>query len=213
MLVACFRVVTPFELHCRLGHPSFFLLKKLYPQFSSLSSLNCESCQYAKLHCVHLSPIVNKRASSHFELVHSDVWGPCPVVSPIGFWYFAMFVNDYSRTTWLYLIKNYTELFSHFYALCDEIHTQFHIYVQNLRSDNAKEYMSKQFQSFMLQNDILCDNPNPAPGVKRGCHFFFPFFPVYYKLINFKLVHSYNVKHLTCTIFYSSGLQNIFKLH
>ena len=33
------------------------------------------------------------------------------------------------------------------------------------------------------------------------------FFPVYYKLINFKLVHSYNVKHLTCTIFCSNGLQ------
>ena len=39
------------------------------------------------------------------------------------------------------------------------------------------------------------------------------FFPVYYKLINFKLVHSYNVKHLTCTIFYNSELQNIYKLH
>ena len=43
--------------------------------------------------------------------------------------------------------------------------------------------------------------------------FIFIFFPVYYKLINFKLVHSYNVKHLTCNIFYSSGLQNIYKLH
>ena len=42
---------------------------------------------------------------------------------------------------------------------------------------------------------------------------FFPFFPVYYKLINFKLVHSYNVKHLTCIIFCSSELQKIFKLH
>ena len=30
---------------------------------------------------------------------------------------------------------------------------------------------------------------------------------------NFKLVHSYNVKHLTCIIFCSSGLQNIYKLH
>ena len=35
----------------------------------------------------------------------------------------------------------------------------------------------------------------------------------FYKLITFKLVHSYNVKHLTCTIFCSSGLQNIYKLH
>ena len=39
------------------------------------------------------------------------------------------------------------------------------------------------------------------------------FFPVYYKRINFKFVHSYNVKHLTCTIFYSNGLKNIYKLH
>ena len=72
-LVACFGVVTPFELHYRLGHPSLSLLKKLYLQFSSLSLLNCESCQYAKLHRVHLSHRVNKRASAPFELVHYDV--------------------------------------------------------------------------------------------------------------------------------------------
>ena len=48
--VACSGVVTPFKLHCRLGHPSLFLLKKLCPHFSSLSSLSCELCQYAKLH-------------------------------------------------------------------------------------------------------------------------------------------------------------------
>ena len=71
--VVCFGFVIPFELHCRMGHPSLSLLKKLYPQFSSLSSLNCELCQYAKLHRVHLSPRVNKRASAHFELVHFDV--------------------------------------------------------------------------------------------------------------------------------------------
>ena len=71
--IACSEVVILFELHCRLGHPSLSLLKKLYPQFSSISSLNYESCQYAKLHHEHLSPRVNKRVSAPFELVHSDV--------------------------------------------------------------------------------------------------------------------------------------------
>ena len=52
-------------------------------------------------------------------------------------------------------MKNCSELFSYFSAFCAEIHTQFHIYVQNLRSDNAKEYMFEQFQSFIFQNDIL----------------------------------------------------------
>ena len=52
------------------------------------------------------------------------------------------------------------------------------------------------------KQDALCDAPNSVHGVKRGCHFF----PIYYKLINFKFVHSYNVKHLTCNIFCSSRL-------
>ena len=43
-------VVTQFDLHCSLDHSSLRLLKKLYPQFSSLSPLNYESCQYDKLH-------------------------------------------------------------------------------------------------------------------------------------------------------------------
>ena len=71
--IACFVFVTSFELHCHLGHQSLSLLKKQCPQFSSLSSLNRESCQYAKLHCVHLSPRVNKRASTPFKFVHFDV--------------------------------------------------------------------------------------------------------------------------------------------
>ena len=73
------------EVHCRLGHSSFSLLKKLFPQFSSISSLSCESCQYTKLYDVLLSPRVNKRASAPFELVHSNVWGLCLVMSSIGY--------------------------------------------------------------------------------------------------------------------------------
>ena len=104
--IACSRIASRHEVHCRLGHPSLSLLKKLFPQFPSLSSLNCESCQYAKLHCVHLSPLVNKRAFAPFELIHSDVWGPCLVMSPNGFKYFVTFVDDFSHVTWLYLMKS-----------------------------------------------------------------------------------------------------------
>ena len=57
---ACYGIASPHEVHCRLGHPSLSLLKKLFPQFSTMSSLNCESCQFAKLRRVHLSPRVNK---------------------------------------------------------------------------------------------------------------------------------------------------------
>ena len=110
--------------------------------------MHCESCQYTKLHRVHLSPRVNKRASAPFELVHYDVWGPCPILSSIGFQYFVTFVDDFSRVTWLYLMKSCSKHFSHFSAFCDEIQIQFHVSIQTLRSNNAKEYLLKPFQSF-----------------------------------------------------------------
>ena len=62
---------------------------------------------------MHLIPRVNKRVSAPFELVHSDVWGPCPVLSPTGFKYFVTFMDDFSRVTWLYLMNSRSELFSH----------------------------------------------------------------------------------------------------
>ena len=77
-------------------------------------SLDYESCQSAKHHRLHSSPRVNKQANAPFELVNSYVWGPCPVMSLTRFRYFVTLVDDYSRTTWLYLMKNRYELFSHF---------------------------------------------------------------------------------------------------
>ena len=164
-------IASPHEVHCRLSHPSLSLLKKLFPQFSSLTSLNCESCQYAKLHRVHLSQRVNKQASTPFKLIHSNVWGPCPIMSPTRFKYFVAFVDYFSHVTWLYLIKIRFELFSHFTAFCVEIQTQFHVPMQIVRSDNAKKSLPKPFQSFVLQQGILhqtfCVNTPSQNGVAK----------------------------------------------
>ena len=79
----------------------------------------------------------------------------CSVLSPTGFKYFVIFVDDFSSVTWLYLMKSRSELFSHFSVFCAEIQTRFQVSVQTLRSDNAKEYLSEPFQFFMLQRGIL----------------------------------------------------------
>lgn len=65
-------MLSPFEEHCWLGRPSISVLKSLDLQFQDLSSLNCESCQFAKFHLLSLYPRVNERASAILELVHSN---------------------------------------------------------------------------------------------------------------------------------------------
>ena len=77
---------------------------------------------------------------SSFELVHVDVWGLSRSLSTSGFSYFVTFIDDYSRCTWLFLMKTRAEFFSMFKKFNAEIRTQFNTSIRILRSDNAKEY-------------------------------------------------------------------------
>ena len=77
----------------------------MVPRFSTLSSLSCESCQLGKHTHVSFPKRLNNRAKSPFELVHTDVWGPCRTASTLGFQYFVTFTDDYFRCTWLFLMK------------------------------------------------------------------------------------------------------------
>ena len=92
-------------------------------RFSTFSSLACESCQLGKHTRVSFPKRLNNRAKSPSELVHTDVWGPCRTVSTLGFQYFVTFINDYSRCTWLFLMKNRAKLYSIFHKFYAEILT------------------------------------------------------------------------------------------
>ena len=48
------------------------------------------------------------------ELIHSDVYGPMPSISLSGYEYYVTFINDYSRNTWIYFLKNKIEVFRKF---------------------------------------------------------------------------------------------------
>ena len=109
----------------------------MVPRFSTLSSLACESCQLGKHTRVSFPKRLHNRATSPFDLVHIDVWGPCRTASTLGFQYFVTFIDDYSRCTWLFLMKSRAELFSIFQKFYAEILTQFNISIRVLRSDNA----------------------------------------------------------------------------
>ncbi|KAJ9693466.1 hypothetical protein PVL29_012301 [Vitis rotundifolia] len=152
---ACISTDAPLLIHSCLGHPSLSKFQKLVPRFSTLSSLACESCQLGKHTRVSFPKRLNNQAKSPFELVHTDVWGPCRTASTLGFQYFVTFIDDYSRCTWLFLMKNRAELFSIFQKFYTEIQTQFNVSIRVLRSDNAREYFSTPFTSFMSQHGIL----------------------------------------------------------
>ena len=44
------------------------------------------------------------RCTDVLELIHTDICGPFPIASWNGQWYVIMFIDDYSRYGYLYLI-------------------------------------------------------------------------------------------------------------
>lgn len=53
-------------------------------------------------------------SSSPLDIIHSEIW-QSPVLSNLGFKYYVIFYDDFSRFTWLYAMKNKSEVFCHFW--------------------------------------------------------------------------------------------------
>ena len=73
----------------------------------------CEDCMTCK-HQRGSLPTSTSQAKEHLELVHTYLWGPMQTQSIGGSFYFLTFIDDFSRKTWIYFLRNKSETFSKF---------------------------------------------------------------------------------------------------
>ena len=93
------------------------------------------------------------KSTRPLELVHSDVWGPAPLTSHFGFQYYVIFVDDFSKYTWLFPLKNKSDVFN--------IFTEFH--------KKAKRQFSQKLCAF--QSDWGSENKSLNKCLKfHGIH-------------------------------------------
>ena len=64
----------------------------------------------------HKLPFVSSSRTSSFplEIIHSDVWGPAPILSNQGFLYYVIFIDNFSKFTWIFPMKRKSDLFDIF---------------------------------------------------------------------------------------------------
>ena len=107
--------------HRRLEHLNFQSLKKLEqkkmvygrPPIHELKEV-CEGCALGKHNRGPFPKDQAWRAKAPLELVHTDVCGPMPEASLGGNKYFITFIDDYSRMTWMYFMKEKSDVFTIF---------------------------------------------------------------------------------------------------
>ena len=157
--------------HSRLGHASISRVKELASMgllgSVSIENFDCMPCQLGKQTALPFNNSVSHALSS-FDLIHSDVWGPSPIATQGGSRYFIIFVDDFSRYTWIYLFKHRSELSQIYRDFTKMIETQFSKPIKVFRSDNAQEYKAHEFSDILHQSGTIPHSSCAGTSQKNG---------------------------------------------
>ncbi|KAL4291591.1 hypothetical protein GQ457_14G021780 [Hibiscus cannabinus] len=129
--------------HDRLVHPSshvLHLLQDVLPNSLCNKSDNslCQICPLAKQR--HISFSKSSIHSQHpFELVHCDIWGPFKTATYNNQRFFLTLVDDFTRTTWTYLMKHKFDALVIVPSFISMVKRQFDFDLKIFCSDNAQE--------------------------------------------------------------------------
>lgn len=127
---------TAFDLwHFRLGHPSIKMLKQVsctFPYVQFDGNKVCDYCHLAKQQKFPF-PTINNKTLHPFDLIHADKWGPLAIASIHDHQYFLNIVYDYTRHTWLFLMKTKSEARTLLHNFISLVKTQFQTIVKVVR--------------------------------------------------------------------------------
>lgn len=127
--------------HCR-GYPSYNVLKfiqRTEPCVHDIIDSICDCCLAKQVKLTYsLSTI---KSTSIFELIPMDIWVPFSPLSIHGHSYFLTVVDDYSRHTWIYLMKSIVEARPLIMRFIPMTQTQFDKHVKHILSDNGQEFL------------------------------------------------------------------------
>lgn len=162
--------------HSRLGHASFPIVERVIKGNCLPVSVShdvesvCDSCQRAKSHQLPYSSSDNKSCAP-LDLIHSDVWGPAPN-SVRNFTYYVSFIDDYSRYTWIYLLKHKSDVFQVFKNFQKFVERKFNRKIISMQTDWGGEYekLNFFFQQLGISHRVSCPHAHQQNGAAKRKH-------------------------------------------
>jgi len=138
--------------HNRLAHLNHRSMKRLKDglatgiAYSDEKFAPCVICVEGKIRRVPISTAPGTRALKILDLVHTDI-SVVNIPSLGGARFALILVDDFSRKTWIYLMKHKSDTYEKFLLFQNLVENQTGRKIKVLRSDNGTEYFSQKISA------------------------------------------------------------------
>lgn len=162
--------------HKRLSHLNFKTINKLakdelvygLPTMSYSKDRLCSACEKGKHHKSTFKSKQFSSISEVFQLLHMDLFGPVSIASLGGKRYALVIVDELSRYTWVFFLKNKSEAASEIINFVKRMETLNGKLIRMIRSDNGTEFRNATLESFCEEKGISQNFSAPRTPQQNG---------------------------------------------
>jgi len=129
------------------------IINKVFHSKCSNTFVNHCICNKSKICQLSYKSSKNK-CNEKLGLIHSDICGPMRTESLGGAKYFATFIDDHTRYTETVILRHKSDILDAFQKYKRRVEKETGCVIKQLRIDNPREYLSKEFTSFLENEDI-----------------------------------------------------------
>ena len=149
--------------HRRLGHLNQAGVVRNAPETVGELDDVCNVCALAKITKTPVPIAAETQAEEKLERVFKDAMGPFRVESLSGFRFCFVFADQYTKFVFVDLLKTKSEALASLKKFILSVGTP-----KKLRQDNAKEFLSEQFNMYCLDAGILQEKTIPETAQQNG---------------------------------------------
>jgi transposase InsO family protein len=110
----------------------------------------------------------SQRASAPLDLIHSDLMAPFPHPSISKARFVLIFVDDFSRFTWIYFLRQKSEVFQHLKYFKALVETQSEKKIKVLRTNNGGGYVNHEIHNLCHEIGIQLQHTVPYTPQQNG---------------------------------------------
>jgi transposase InsO family protein len=102
------------------------------------------------------------------ELLHMDIFGPVAYINIGGNKYDFVIVDDYSRFTWVFFLRDKSEVQGIFKKFARRAQNEFDVKINRVRSDNGMEFKNTNIEEFLDEEGIKHEFSVPYTQQQNG---------------------------------------------